>query len=321
MVDAQAVAGVASNFAGLRSCGGSRMSGRRRLLTIGHSYCVGLNRRLPNEIARVGDWDVTAVGPARFRGDFGWHTLEPAADELCTAIPVPVRFRPPRSRHALRTRSCRRCSPSPGTSCTAGKSRTWPRLLRLPDSSPPDVPLVVATFQNIAKRYPPPFNWIERYSMSRANGVIAFGRTAAEVVAARGFDSRRRRKRHGHSPRGRSHAVQARRGAPRRNAGQARMVRRDACRRLSRTVWFRKRASMLLTTALDRVTTPWRALIVGSGPLEDRVSRMGPSAPRSRPHDHQRSSMTKCPRTSTPWTSCARRVRRRPAGASSSAAC
>ena len=46
----------------------------------------------------------------------------------------------------------------------------------------------MATFQNIAKRYPPPFSWFERYSMSRANGVIAFGRTAAEVVAARGFD-------------------------------------------------------------------------------------------------------------------------------------
>ena len=53
----------------------------------------------------------------------------------------------------------------------------------------PNVPLVLATFQNITKRYPPPFSWFERYSMARANGVIAFGRTAAEVVAARGFDS------------------------------------------------------------------------------------------------------------------------------------
>ena len=68
------------------------MKSRRRLLTIGHSYCVALNRRLPNEIARVGDWEVTAVGPARFHGDFAWHTLEPAAGEVCKVVPVPVRF-------------------------------------------------------------------------------------------------------------------------------------------------------------------------------------------------------------------------------------
>ena len=49
----------------------------------------------------------------------------------------------------------------------------------------PDVPLVFATFQNIAKRYPPPFNWIERYSMNRADGIIAFGRTIADVLASK----------------------------------------------------------------------------------------------------------------------------------------
>ena len=45
-----------------------------------------------DEFVRTGDWDVTAVGPAMFHGDFGWHTLEPAADEACKVVPVPVRF-------------------------------------------------------------------------------------------------------------------------------------------------------------------------------------------------------------------------------------
>ena len=35
-----------------------------------------------------------------------------------------------------------------------------------------NVPLVFASFQNIAKTYPPPFNWIERYTMARASGII-----------------------------------------------------------------------------------------------------------------------------------------------------
>ena len=44
---------------------------RRRLLTIAHSYCVALNRRLAHEMARAGgdEWEVVAVAPRFFRGD------------------------------------------------------------------------------------------------------------------------------------------------------------------------------------------------------------------------------------------------------------
>src|SRR5262245_66083689 len=68
---------------------------RRRLLTIGHSYCVGLNRRLAHELAATGDWDVTAVAPARFRGDFGWHVAEAQPGERCAVAAVPAHFTRP----------------------------------------------------------------------------------------------------------------------------------------------------------------------------------------------------------------------------------
>ena len=128
------------------------MSGRRRLLTIGHSYCVGLNRRLPNEIARVGDWDVTAVGPARFRGDFGWHTLQPAADELCTATPVPVRFG--RRVHVmLYGRQLSSLLSEPWDLVHCWEEPYVAATAQIARQLSPDIPLVVATFQNIAKRY------------------------------------------------------------------------------------------------------------------------------------------------------------------------
>ena len=47
------------------------------------------------------------------------------------------------------------------------------------------MPLVFATFQNIAKRYPPPFNWIERCVLERADAMIAFGETARVVLETR----------------------------------------------------------------------------------------------------------------------------------------
>ena len=65
---------------------------RRRLLTIGHSYAVAVNRRLAHESPARGDWDVTVVAPARFRGDFRWHTLSPEPGERCFVEAVPVHY-------------------------------------------------------------------------------------------------------------------------------------------------------------------------------------------------------------------------------------
>jgi glycosyltransferase involved in cell wall biosynthesis len=131
--------------------------------------------------------------------------------------------------------------------------------------------LVLATFQNIAKRYPPPFNWIERYSMSRADGVIAFGRTAAEVVTARGFD----RGAVAIIPPG-VDLTRFRPDEARRAATLARLGWSDGMPVvgfLGRLV--PEKGLELLTKALDGVTTPWRALIVGSGPLEETIAAWG----------------------------------------------
>ena len=43
----------------------------------------------------------------------------------------------------------------------------------------------VLTYQNIAKRYPPPFRWLETRTLQRAHGLISGGRTVAEVQRVR----------------------------------------------------------------------------------------------------------------------------------------
>src|SRR5262245_46262932 len=162
---------------------------RRRLLTIGHSYCVALNRRLPHEIARLDGWDVTAVGPARFRGDFSWHTLETTPDELCKVVPVEVRFG--RKVHVmLYGRALQALLAEPWDLVHCWEEPYVAAAAQVARRVGNRAPLVLATFQNIVKSYPPPFNWFERYAMSRASGVVAFGRTAEEVVATRNFDGR-----------------------------------------------------------------------------------------------------------------------------------
>jgi glycosyltransferase involved in cell wall biosynthesis len=263
----------ASDLGDLRTVGRDRRSGdasitRRpwRLLTIGHSYAVGVNRRLADAIARLGEWDVTAVAPARYRGDFGWHELKREDDERCAVVPVKVRFsRPPQAmlydrslRELLRQRwDLIHCWEEPYVAATAQIAK-W---------AAPHVPLVIATFQNISKRYPPPFNWIERQTLDRADGVVAFGHTALEVLVARGFAASRARV----IPIG----VDTSRFAP---DEPARLEARQSLG-WDETVpvvgflgrFVPEKGLEMLMGALDRTALPWRALFVGSGPLEPAV--------------------------------------------------
>ena len=249
---------------------------RRRLLSIANSYVVDVNRLLADELAASGEWDVTAVGPARLRGDFGWHQLEPRADERCEVIAVPVRC--PRFVHVMsygpRLQSLLRqpwdlvhCWEEPYVLCAAQIARATPR----------NVPLVFATFQNISKRYPPPFNWIERYALSRASGIIAFGRTVFDVAATRVTRDMPMRVISPGVDLTHCKPDPVARATVRQESGWSehdlvvgfvgRFVPEKGCR--------------VLTAALDRVQAPWRALFVGEGPLEGELSEW------ARPHGNR----------------------------------
>lgn len=242
------------------------IASRRRLLTIGHSYCVAVNRRLAQALAARGDWDVTVAAPQRFRGDFRIHELsaEPGARYALEAVPA----RPTRPVHVMlygsRLRELLRqswdlvhCWEEPYVA-SAGQLTGW---------TPSEVPLVFATFQNISKRYPPPFNWIERRTLERADGVIAFGETVQATLATR----RPRPARVRVIPPGvdtdhfmpDAHARQQVRQALGWGDGT------PVVGFLGRFV--AEKGVGWLTRVLDDIRRPWRALFVGSGPLEPEL--------------------------------------------------
>jgi hypothetical protein len=66
----------------------------KRLLTIGHSYVVAANRELAHQmaLAGAGEWEVTAVAPARYRGDLRAIAAEPIEGEASTLETLPVRL-------------------------------------------------------------------------------------------------------------------------------------------------------------------------------------------------------------------------------------
>ncbi|HZT76362.1 MAG TPA: glycosyltransferase family 4 protein [Vicinamibacterales bacterium] len=239
----------------------------RRLLAIGHSYCVELNRRLPQEMARAGGWDVTVVAPARFHGDFAWHTTTAAPGEPCRVVPVPIRFGG-RVHTMLYGRALRALLREPWDAVHCWEEPYVASAAQIARATARDTPLVFATFQNIFKRYPPPFNWIEDMARRRADGVVAFGRTTREVLDARGWRQPART-----IPVG----VDVHQFAPDRAAGAATRAAlgwRDDDE--TPVVGFMGRfvpekGVRLLTQTLAALSTPWRALFIGSGPLDGEL--------------------------------------------------
>lgn len=244
------------------------MTRPRRLLTLGHSYVVGTNRALARALAAAGagEWEVVCAAPARFPGDLGEIELRAEKGERV----VPLRVHGARRVHTMAYgRDLRallgegwdvvHCWEEPFVLAAAQVAAWTPRGARL----------VFATFQNLAKRYPPPFRWTERYAMRRAAGWIAFGRTVEDALADRPpYAARPYRV----IPPGVDTAL----FRPDPAAGER--VRRELgwSERGPPVVGFMGRfvpekGIETLLAALDGAREPWRALFVGGGALEGRL--------------------------------------------------
>lgn len=245
------------------------MTRPRRLLTIGHSYTVALNRRLAHEMAVAGRgaWDVTAIAPAFLHGDLRPIRLEALPAEACRLEPVDVYCS--RKIHVMAYGNRTRALVQAGwhlVHCWE-EPYVWSGF-QLARWTPARTPFVFWTAQNIAKRYPPPFSWFERYCMRRATGWLACGETTVAAMADRGLDEKPRRV----MPLG----VDTAAFRPDAAAGSA--VRRalgwaadgpPVVGYLGRFV--PEKGVRVLTQVLDALHAPWRALFVGGGQLESEL--------------------------------------------------
>lgn len=253
-----------------------------RILTIGHSYAIELNRRFCRELAMATGpnrdaerMEVVAVAPTALRGEWGWLPLErSSAEEPYRLEGVPIYgssaklpqlfIYGSRLKTLLKERwDIVHCAQEPYVMAGGQVAR------RTRD----DAKLVFSTYQNISKRYPPPFAQIERFAMKRADGWIPMGRTAYEALKDRpgrgelpyeiippGVDIEQFRP----DPEAKR-AIRQRLGWP---------IGADSgppvVGFLGRFV--PEKGLGLLRSALEAVAdTPWRALIVGGGPLEPEL--------------------------------------------------
>jgi glycosyltransferase involved in cell wall biosynthesis len=245
----------------------------RKLLTLGHSYVVSLNRRLAHEmgLASPGQWEVTCAAPRYFHGgnDLGPKTIEATPDDAYRlhGVPAYLTSRVHLFSYGLELRSL--------------LSQSWdivhaweePYILAGWEVSrwvQPGTKLVYRTAQSNSKAYPPPFSWFERSSMARACGWICSGRSVEENLRHRtGYE-----RPHLLSPLGVDMKVFS--PNPSQRATAASKLGWDTpgppvVGYVGRFV--PAKGLHLLMQALDAATEPWRALFLGAGELEPEMKK------------------------------------------------
>ena len=249
----------------------------KRLLTIGHSYVVSLNRRLADEMAREGRdrWRVTAAAPESYAGDLGRITLERSGEDACEVVPLPVHL--DRSSHLMMYGRLASLMKQPWDVVHCWEEPYVMAAAQIAAASPRSAAFVFSTFQNLAKSYPPPFNWIERRVLRRSNGWIAFGATTHAAQQARtGYASI--------PSRVISPGVDTRAFTPdaeRRAEVRAARGWDDAVPVVGFAGRFVPEKGLdVLAAALRRMEIPWRALFVGGGPGLAQVQALSAAFPR-----------------------------------------
>jgi glycosyltransferase involved in cell wall biosynthesis len=243
----------------------------RKLLSIGHSYVINLNRRLIEEIARLGEheWEIAAVAPHFMRGDlrsvafesspelFSNYHLEAVPTYLSQYIHVmtyswQLREILQRDWHVVH------CWEEPYI--LAGAQVAW--------WTPPQAALFYYTFQNSNKHYPPPFSALEQFAIARASGWICSGQTILDALSDRpGYNIAKRL-----IPLG----VDTSYFYPNPFSRQQIHSQLDWPEQNPPVIGFLGRfvpekGIELLMRVIDRLPMPWRALFIGSGPLESAL--------------------------------------------------
>jgi glycosyltransferase involved in cell wall biosynthesis len=247
-----------------------------RLLTVGHSYVVALNRRLPNEIARIGGgrWEVTAVAPRFVRTEMRDISLEASPNEPSQLEPVNVHA----SAHlhvmayGFRLRELLR---QPWDIVHIYQEPYIFAGWQTAYWTPSQIPFVFFTAQNILKRYLPPFSSMESYCLNRCAGWIGCGETVVEALLKKSYGRRPHR--------------QIGFGVDLEQFRPDKMRREHARRRLG---WddsvpviaflgrfVAEKGLEFLTSALDRLRSPWRALFIGGGPMQESLEEWAKKYP------------------------------------------
>lgn len=165
---------------------------RLKVLSIGHSYCVAMNRGILRKIAEDPELDITVGGPAFFHGDLRPIEFEPepTGSKLKT---IPISTRLSRYIHLFwyHGGQLRRLVRSSEFDVIHAWEEPYIYAGYQVSKSCRDLPsrYCFRTAQSMNKRYPPPFNWFEKSVLRHASGWIAGASLVHEQMLNRGYSA------------------------------------------------------------------------------------------------------------------------------------
>lgn len=249
------------------------MSRSLRVLTIGHSYCIAMNRALVREVARDPDFDITVAAPSFFHGDLRPIVLEPEPPgSPLRVVPLGTTFS--RFVHVFRYdgRALRRLIREGQFDVVHAWEEPYIvagyQIARALKNSP--ARFCFRTAQSYVKNYPPPFNYFERAVLARAQGWIAGASLVHEAMLKKGFPKT--------TGRILNLAVDATEFQPLPEAGRAALLKELGLE--PPVIGFIGRLTQakgldVLMQAMGRIggTRPWSLLLLGSGEYQQKIEQ------------------------------------------------
>ncbi len=160
-----------------------------RILAISHSCVIDVNQELFVELARLPGVELQLVIPAEWKSEY---TNEPIAPRLLDSVKFPVHFLPVWapghvSLHCYRRLPLARLRDyRPEVILSSQEPWSLSGLQAIWLAKRLKCPFVFQTNQNIYKRYPPPFAWIEQLSYTSAAHALAYSEGARQVLIQKG---------------------------------------------------------------------------------------------------------------------------------------
>ena len=160
-----------------------------RVLMLSKACLVGIYQPKLEAIARQGV-ELTVLVPPAWRDERGTQQLERSFTAGYSLRPIPIRFNGNFHLHHYPTLAQELANVRPQVVHIDEEPynlATWQALWL---SRRAGAKTLFFTWQNIARRYPPPFSWGERWVMRRADYAIAGTEAAADVLRCKGYRSR-----------------------------------------------------------------------------------------------------------------------------------
>ncbi len=157
-----------------------------RILMVSKAVVVGAYQRKLEELAALPGVDLTVVVPPAWREGTTTHRVEQTYTRGYRLVVDPILFN---GRHHLHVypKLARHFSPRPDVLHVDEEPYNAVTGHALWLARRHNVPALFFTWQNLLRRYPPPFRQIELFSYRNAGFAIAGNQEAAEVLRAKGY--------------------------------------------------------------------------------------------------------------------------------------